>query len=550
MEFDYIVVGAGSAGCVLADRLSEKPNTTVLLIEAGGSDRRFWIKVPAGYGSTYADPRVNWRYTAEKDPGKNDQAAYWPRGKVIGGSSSINAMAYVRGLAHDFDDWENAGATGWNWASARTTYERLERVCEPAPDGKDRLRGDGPVWVSDLRQHMHPFTDHFLAAARELGWPVIEDMNGPADEGLTYYRSAVRRGVRYSAADAFLRPALKRGTVKLVTKALVERVDIVDGRAVGVAYRVGGTQVRAAARREVILSGGAINSPQLLQLSGIGPAAHLQSLGIDVVKNLPEVGRGLQDHLALTHQFTANLPTLNAVLGNWLGRLWAGVQYLGTRKGPLSVPVNQVGGFVRSQQAMAAPDMQIYCNPISYAFDSRGKPRVEGRTGYSLCVQPCRPTSRGDIRIASPDPAVPPSIQPNSLATEKDRNDAVTASKLLKALAMTKTLAGVTANRDAPDITAMDDAQMLENFRVRSNTNYHPTCTCRMGTNETDSVLDERLSVHGLRGLRVVDASAFPNITSGNTNAPTMMLAMRAADLILEDATTASDPKPTSKRHQ
>ncbi len=531
MEFDYIIVGAGSAGCVLADRLSQMPNCKVLVIEAGGSDARFWIKVPLGYAFTFSDPRVNWRYEAEADAGVKGRKAYWPRGRVVGGSSSINAMAYVRGLAHDFDDWEASGAAGWNWRTVQQTYERVESISERAG-----VRGNGPVRVSDLSRGMHPFSANFLTAAKDLGWPVRDDMNASSVEGLSYFRSTVRNGRRWSAADAFLRPALRRGNVKLVKNALVEKLEISDRQATGVHYRVGGQQITAKARAEVIVSAGAINSPQLLQLSGLGPAKLLKSHGIDVVRALDQVGAGLQDHLAISHQFFATEPTLNSVLGRKVGQALAGMQYLLTRGGPLGVPVNQVGGFVRSDREQAAPNMQVYCNPGAYATRSNGRPEMTSTPGFVLCAQPCRPTSRGRIEIASADPTQAPLIQPNSLSTEQDRVEAITAGRLVQRIATTPTIARLTKSAKTPGFEIMDDAALLEDYRARAATNFHPTCTCRMGNDATDSVLDARLRVHGVRGLRVVDASAFPNITSGNTNAPTIMLAMRAADLILEDA--------------
>lgn len=540
MEFDYIIVGAGSAGCVLADCLGRNGRATVLVIEAGGSDARFWIKVPVGYGFTFSDPRVNWRYSAEPDPGLNARVGYWPRGRVIGGSGSINAMAWVRGQPHDFDDWEGAGAAGWNWDSAQPIFERLVSHSEAGADGRTRIRGSGPLRVSDLSADMHPFSSRFLEAAGELGWPLTDDMNGDRPEGLSRYRSTVRNGIRCSPADAFLRPALKRGNVKVLKHALVERLLIRDGQASGVQYRIGNQSMTARARAEVIVSAGAVNSPQLLQLSGIGPAALLRSHGIDVVGDLPQVGRGLQDHLAITHHFLATEPTLNNRLSHRSGQILAGLQYLLTRRGPLSVPVNQVGGFIRSEETSVAPDMQVFCNPVSYSTRPSGTPQMDHEPGFILSVQPCRPTSRGEIMIASADPHDAPLIQPNSLSTEADRHAAVRASRLLRALANTPTIRRVTRAPKVPDISTMNDAEMLENFRARSATVFHPCCTCRMGVDPAGSVLDERLRVHGVGRLRVVDASSFPSITSGNINAPTMMLAMRAADLILEDAQTTA----------
>ncbi|MDF1737499.1 MAG: GMC family oxidoreductase N-terminal domain-containing protein [Minwuia sp.] len=536
MEFDYIIVGAGSAGCVLADCLGRNGRARILVIEAGGSDARFWIKVPVGYGFTFSDPRVNWRYSAEPDAGLNGRKGYWPRGRVIGGSGSINAMAWVRGLAHDFDDWESAGAAGWNWQTARAVYDRLESHSERGPDGKVRIRGTGPMRVSDLGAQMHPFSSHFLEAARELDWPLTDDMNGTTPEGLSRYRSTVRNGIRCSPADAFLRPALKRGNVKVLKHALVERLLIQDGHATGVQYRVGDQVMTAHASGEVIVSAGSVNSPQLLQLSGIGPSGLLRSHGIAVERGLEQVGKGLQDHLAITHHFAASEPTLNNRLGHWRGQLMAGLQYVLTRKGPLSVPVNQIGGFIRSDATCTAPDMQVFCNPVSHSTQPSGKPLMERDPGFILSVQPCRPASRGEIAIASGDPHDAPLIRPNSLSDAMDCAAAVRAGRLLRLLASAPTIRRVTRAPKGPDISTMNDAEMLENFRAYAATVFHPCGTCRMGRDASDSVLDARLRVHGVQRLRVVDASSFPNITSGNINAPTMMLAMRAADLILDDA--------------
>lgn len=535
-KFDFIIVGAGSAGCVLADKLSESGQYTVLLIEAGGTDKRFWIKVPLGYGFTFSDSRVNWCYSAAADSGLNHREAYWPRGRVLGGSSSINAMAYVRGLPHDYDDWETAGAIGWNWKQVKRQFETIERNDEVGPNGKRRIRGKGPVWVSDMRDQMHPFSHHFLKAGRELHWSVTDDLNGDQGEGLGFVRSTVRKGLRWSSADAFLRPAKKRCNFTLVSGALVEKVLIENGRATGVRYQIGAKQFSAKASREVVVSAGAINSPQLLQLSGIGPEQLLRDHNIPVQVDLPQVGKGLQDHLAVSHFFWANEPTLNSRLGNWLGQALAGMQYLLTRRGPLSVPINQCSGFVRSAPEISAPDVQIYCNPASYTTLPEGKPQIDRDPGFLLSVQPSRPTSRGDVSIASADPRQAPTIRPNSLSTAHDQDLVIRASRLLQSLAQSPAIVLVTKARRAPDVLAMSEDELLQNFRERAGTVFHPCCTCRMGNDASDSVLDSRLRVHGIEGLRVIDASSFPNITSGNTNAPTLMLAARGAQLVLEDA--------------
>lgn len=536
VEYDFVIVGAGSAGCVLAERLTRDGRHRVLLLEAGGPDSRLSVKVPIGYALNVGNPRLNWGYATQPDPGLDGRIIAWPRGRVIGGCGSINAMAYVRGLPHDFEDWSAAGATGWNWDSVHATYDRLETRDTIDAAGKRRTEGRGPVWVSDLSDQMNPFSQSFLAAARDTGLPVIADMNAPAAEGMTYYRSMVRRGRRWSSADAFLRMARGRRNLEVVTGADVHRLELRPEGVHALRYLRKGATHRVRARRELVLCAGAINTPKLLQVSGVGPGALLQSHGIPVIRDLPQVGRGLQDHLAISYQFRATYPTLNCALGTFAGRLRAALDYAMRRRGPLAVPVNQVGGFVRSGPQLEAPDVQLFCNPASFEMTPAGRPVLDRQPGYLLSAQQCRPTSRGTVRIASSDPGDAPLIEPNSLATQEDRDAALRASRLLQRLASSPSLRARTAAAKAPDLTMMDDDGLMKNFRARASTVYHPSCTCRMGRNARDSVLDARLQVHGLPGLRVVDASAFPNITSGNINAPTLMLAMRAADMILQAA--------------
>ncbi|WP_394182188.1 GMC family oxidoreductase [Yoonia maritima] len=534
-EFDYVIVGAGSAGCVLANRLSACGKFSVLLLESGGSDARFWIKVPLGYAINVSNAAVNWGYLTSPDPGLNERSFPWPRGRVIGGSSSINAMAYVRGLARDFDDWVAAGASGWNWDTVRAAYERMETISEITPQGR-KMRGDGPVWVTDLSDQMSPFSANFLNAAKDGGYPVVPDINAPDVDGIGYYRSTVRNGLRWSSADAFLRPAQRRSNLYVLRNAEVERLMSEDAAVTGLVFHHRDKRHEVKARKEVILCAGAINSPKIMQLSGFGPADILRQNGIAVVRDLPEVGRGLQDHLAVSYQFHTNDRTLNNALGRTYGKFGAGLRYLLTRKGPLAVPVNQVGGFVRSSPHHDAPDVQLYFNPISYRVSESGATVVDKASGYQISAQPCRPTSTGNVEIISSNPQDAPRIMPNSLHSQSDRDTALAASRVLQKFARTASLRAVTTEAKAPNLMAMDDAALLDDFHNRASTVYHPTCTCRMGKTDQDSVLDARLRVHGVSGLRIADASSFPNITSGNTNAPTMMLAMRAADLILEDA--------------
>ncbi|MDA4846569.1 GMC family oxidoreductase [Hoeflea poritis] len=537
-EFDFIIVGAGSAGCVLAERLTRDGRHTVLLVEAGGSDRKMRIRVPIGYGFTFMDRSVNWCYGTEPDPELGGRTAYWPRGKVIGGSSSINAMVYIRGLPHDFDDWAESGANGWDWQSVRPVFERTETKAR-RKNGRLQTNGNGPLWVTDEADQAHPVTRHFLEAAREAGWPTTADINGPEREGLGIFHNTTRKGWRCSSADAFLRPALRRGNLKVTSDAHVERILFDGRRAVGISYRVGERLEQARARREVIVSSGAVNSPKLLQHSGVGPADLLSGHGIDVHTDLPEVGGGLQDHLAVNYYYRSTVPTLNNQLQPWRSRVFAALQYALTRRGMLSLGINQCGGFIRSAPDRTRPDMQIYCNPATYSTGDGTKPQIDSEPGFLLSFQQCRPTSRGRIDIASNDPAEPPKIKPNSLTTNEDRDAVIRGARLLRQLVDTPTMKQLIRAPKQPDPASLSDEEVLEDFKARASTVYHATCTCRMGTSAENSVLDARLRVHGIERLRVVDASAFPNVTSGNTNAPTIMLAQKGADMILEDTQEA-----------
>ena len=531
-SFDYIVIGAGTAGCVLADRLSADGQKRVLLLEAGGSDRRFWIRTPIGYGKTFYDEAVNWKYNTEPDAGLDGRRSYWPRGKVLGGSSAINAMVYCHGLPADFDDWRAAGNPGWGWADVAPGYQQLER--RVGADGT--VQGDGPLWVSEREPEYHPVKRHFLAAAHHLGLPATADFNGPQPEGVGAYAITTRRGLRCSAADAFLRPALGRPNLTLRTGALAQRILFEGRRAVGVAYLQQGQLRRATATAEVLLAGGAVNSPQLLQLSGIGPGPLLQGLGLAVLQHNLAVGSGLQDHLGINYLYRATEPTLNGTLGSWRGRLAAGLHFVLQRAGPLSLSVNQMGGLVRSGPGLERPDTQLYFSPWSYSTEYVGRRpllRPDPWPGFILGFNPCRPTSTGRIDIASPDPAQPPRIQPNYLATAADVAAVLAGARLIGRLQQTPALRGLTLGPPAVDPAALTDDALLADFRARSGTVYHPCGSCRMAPEAQGGVADAALRVHGVEGLRVVDASVFPNITSANTQAPTFMLAWKAAGLIL-----------------
>lgn len=382
--FDFIVVGAGSAGCALADTLSASRRYSVCLLEAGGSDRKWTVKLPVGYAFTFNDPAVNWKYWTEPDPGLGGRTAYWPRGKLLGGSSSINAMLYCRGLPHDFDDWAAAGATGWSWRDVHPLYESIENKMLRG----QAARGRGPLYVTDPRRDCHPINEAFLEAAREIDWPTTDDYNREGEEeGVCYFHSTTYRGRRWSAADAFLRPALKRYNLTLLSNALVSRLSLNSTQVTGVELADGRV---LKARREVIVSAGAVSSPALLQRSGLGPGALLQRHGIAVLRDLPAVGQHMQDHLAITYFYHATRPTLNSVLSPWSGRIKAAFQYALGFRGPLSCPVNQCGGFMRSSADLDAPDMQLYFNPVTYSSGGGGefRPKIDSQPGFILYFLP------------------------------------------------------------------------------------------------------------------------------------------------------------------
>jgi choline dehydrogenase len=530
-NFDYVIVGAGTAGCVLADRLSASGRERVLVLEAGGSDARFWIKTPIGYGFTFADPAVNWKYQALASPGLGGRSMYWPRGRVVGGSSSINALVYCRGMPADFDDWRELGNIGWGWQDVLPYFEKSERRVDP----EGRAMTGGPLDVKDVTPWLHPMRTQWLGAAAELGLPVTDDFNGTHPEGLGCYQVTIRNGRRWSAADAFLRPALKRHNVKLETRAWVSRLRFAGRRVLGVEYVQGHEPRFVGANREVIVSAGSVNSPQLLQLSGIGSARTLADHGIPPLLDNPAVGGHLQDHLAVVYSFKASQPTLNDELHSVQGRMIAGLRYLIARSGPLALSVNQFGGFVRAAPGATRSDTQLYFNPVTYepGDAARTRIKVDSFSGFYLCFQPTRPTSTGRIDIASGNFRDPPKIAPNYLSTDHDAQDVVHGGRLMQAIAGTRAMRALIREPIKPDLCAMNDADLLADFRARAATVYHPVGTCRMGRDSGESVVDAKLCVHGIERLRIVDASVFPTVTSANTNAPTLMVAQKAADLIL-----------------
>ena len=537
-EYDYIIVGAGSAGCVLANRLSASGKDRVLLLEAGGSDRSPLIQVPLGYGLTFSDPKYNWMYTTEPDAALNGRASFWPRGKVLGGSSSLNAMVYMRGQHADYDEWRDAGNPGWGWNDVLPYFKKSE---DHVFGANEHHGAGGELTVSDFADQVHPLCERFLQAGDALGYGRTADFNGERKEGFGLWQMTIRKGVRASTSNAFLRPAMRRSNLTVLTGAMVHRVLLQEREAVGVECVVGGVRQQFKSRKEVILSGGAINSPQLLQLSGVGDAAHLSAKGVPLVHHLPAVGQGLQDHLCVSYFFKSKVPTLNNTLGPWYGKVWAGMRYLLDRKGPLGMSVNQAGAFVRSRPGLAQPNLHLYFNPISYTANTApvGKrfqlQNPDPFAAFLISFNTCRPTSRGSVLIRSADANAKPLITTNFLSTEHDRQDIVEGARMVRSIAATAPLADIVASEHLPGAHVQSEEAIFADFAKRGGSVYHASCTCAMGPDPESSVVDARLRVHGMRRLRVVDASVFPAVTSGNTNAPVIMVAEKAADMILAD---------------
>jgi choline dehydrogenase len=529
--WDYVIVGAGSAGCVLANRLSADGRHSVLLLEAGPRDRYPWIHIPIGYAKTMFHPVYNWCFKTEPEPQMNGRQIYWPSGKTLGGSSAINGLIYIRGHRDDYDGWARQGNPGWSHADVLPYFRKLEH----------NVRGDsawhgtgGPLWASDIVAK-HELVEALIAAGGELGIPANPDFNGSTQEGVGYYQLTTRQGFRCSTATAYLRPARRRPNLRIETGAQATRIAFEDRRAVAVVYRRDGRDITATARREVIVAAGALQSPQLLQLSGVGPTALLQQYGIPVVHALPGVGENLQDHLQARVIFRCTKPiTTNDVLASRLRTFAMGMRYVLTRTGPMAIGINQGGMFARTDPALDRPDVQFHLATLS--SDMAGSP-VHTFSGFTLSVCQLRPQSRGHVRINSPDPLAAPAMQPNYLSVPHDRATIVRGIRLARKLAGTRAFAPYIAGEYRPGPDATTDEAILEFVRDKGATIFHPSGTCKMGpAADPLAVVDHELRIHGLDGIRVVDCSIMPTLVSGNTNAPVVMIAEKAADRILADA--------------
>ncbi len=529
-QYDFIVVGAGTAGCVVANRLSANKQNRVLLLEAGPADRNFWIHVPLGYGKSMFNPKLNWCSWSAPIAGINGKKLYCPRGKCLGGTSSINGMLYVRGQSEDYDGWARQGAPGWEWSSVLPYFRRMEDHFL----GAGSLHGSGgPLHVSQIRSH-HPLADAFIGAAEACGIPRNEDYNGARQEGVGYFQVTIRNGKRVSAADAYLRPARGISNLDILTNATAHRVNCVAGAAKSVTYERDGAVHTVHAAKEIIVSAGAVGSPQLLQLSGIGPGELLRSRGIDVVADVPGVGQNFHDHLRVRMMYRCNQPiSTNDDFNSWYRRVKIGIDYAIRRAGPLATGINQAGAFVKTRESLTRPNVQLMFGTLS--ADLQGG-AIHPFSGFTIVPSVLRPESRGYVRIRSADPHEEPEIQPNYFASESDLKELLSGAILARKVVNTRPLKDLVEAEHVPGEMCATEKQWIAFLREHGSGMIvgHPCGSCRMGSDDLTAV-DERLRVRGVRQLRVVDASIMPAITSGNTNAPTFMIGEKASDLIMED---------------
>ena len=529
--FDYIIAGGGSAGCVLANRLSADPKNRVLLLEGGGRDNWVWFHIPVGYLFAIGNPRADWLFSTQPEPGLNGRSLAYPRGKVLGGSSAINAMIYMRGQARDYDGWRQMGLTGWGWDDVLPVFMRHEDHQNPP----NALHGRGGEWRVEYPRLRWDVLDRIREAAEQAGIARIDDFNAGDNTGSSYFQVNQKRGRRWSAARGFLRPALSRRNLTVETGALVERVEIADGRASAVVYLKDGRPMRATARGEIVLSAGAVASPAILERSGIGDGLRLSAHGIETLVHAPGVGENLQDHLQIRPIYkVTGITTLNDMYANLFRRAMMGVDYALRRRGPLTMAPSQVGAFVKSAPHHETANLEFHFQPLS--LDKWGD-GLHPFPAFTASVCNLRPTSRGSIHVSGPKATDTPEIRPNYLSTEEDRQVAVDSLKWARRIVAQKALEPFRPEEYKPGAHIRSDEEMLVSAGDLGTTIFHPVGTARMGIDgDRMAVLDERLRVRGVSGLRVIDASAMPTITSGNTNSPTIMIADKGAQMMLEDA--------------
>ncbi len=529
-SFDYVIVGAGTAGCLLANRLSEDPDVRVLLLEAGGKDDYLWIHIPVGYLYTMNNPRTDWCFKTEAEPGLNGRALAYPRGKVLGGCSSINGMIYMRGQARDYDHWAQTGAKGWSWEEVLPHFRRSEDHYK----GETDLHGAGGEWRVEQQRLSWEILDAWRKAAIEAGIPATDDFNGGDNEGVGYFEVNQRSGIRWSTAKAYLKPARGRPNLTILTKAQATGIELSDKRVSALAFRQEGTDRRVDVAGELILAAGAVASPVIMQQSGIGPGAVLSEHGIATRHDLPGVGENLQDHLQVRTVFKVDgVKTLNRLANSLVGKARMGLEYMARRSGPLSMAPSQLGCFAKSDPSRETPNLQYHVQPLS--CDKLGDP-LHRFDAFTASVCNLRPQSRGHVRLRSPDPFDKPVIRPNYLSDPADRQVAAQAVMLTRRIGAQPALKAYNAREFKPGPEIQGEEALARAAGDIASTIFHPVGTCKMGPKEDGSaVVDERLRVHGVQGLRVIDASIMPTITSGNTNSPTLMIAEKGAAMIRAD---------------
>jgi choline dehydrogenase len=528
--FDYVIVGAGSAGCVLANRLSEDPDRTVALLEAGGKDNYIWVKIPVGYLFCMGNPRTDWGFSTDPEPGLNGRAIMYPRGKMLGGCSAINGMIYMRGQANDYDHWRQLGNTGWSWDDCLPYFKKSE---DQAAVAADDMHGEGGEWRVENQRLSWEILEAFRDAAEQAGIPKTNDFNRGDNEGCGYFHVNQKRGWRWSTATGFLKPIRNRSNLTVFTQAQVKEITVIDGRATGLELKLGSEDAVIGAQNEVILSAGSIGTVQLLQVSGIGPGDVMMKHGIELVHELPGVGENLQDHLQIRCAYKVEgVKTLNERANSLLGKIGIGLEYALFRSGPMSMAPSQLGAFARTDNKYETPNVEYHVQPLT--LDKFGEP-LHPFPAFTASVCNLRPESRGRVRITSADPFAKPSICPNYLSAAADRKVAADSVRLTRRIVSQPALQNYKPKEFLPGEAITSDEELAVAAGNIATTIFHPVGTCKMGKDHM-AVVDERLRVRGLKGLRIVDASVMPTITSGNTNSPVIMIAEKAADMIREDA--------------